>query len=242
MLNEVKPNNRVQIELESDNPFLRNVRGIVLAVTSKSVVLVTDCGELMEVHEGDILSITPITMPKIVSDSLMELKNYYAEVYELESKLRQLRGKEEELKQKLFDALFLSKFNIYGAKNRLDKSIGVELFFQKDVISYNISFEANQNNQIEIWILVSNHIEYPDLDMDRDVEKIIRVHAPNEKDHLAKCFPFASMIQEVEKKVAHVQDIQYSVQTIYRILVDVTRDNFLDVREKIRAGLILLRK
>lgn len=240
---EVKPNNRIQVEMEHDDPSLRNVRGIVLAVGQKSIILVTDYGELLEVFDDRILSITNITMPRMVSDCLTELKNYYAEVYELELKLKSLREKEQKLKQDLYDASFLSKFNIYGAKNRLDKSIEPELMsFQKDVVSYQISFQANKNEHIEILVLVSNQIEYPDLDEIRDIDKIIRVHAPDVKELLEKCFPFASKPQELEKKVVHEKDIIYNVQTLYRMCVEVTKENFLEVREKIKSGLIKLQK
>ncbi|MFF2531470.1 hypothetical protein ACFVS2_21420 [Brevibacillus sp. NPDC058079] len=240
---DVKPNNRLQIELENDNNALRNLRGIVLAVEAGVIILVTDYGELEEIYEDKILSITSINMPKLVSDSMTELKNHFAEIYELEVKLKMLRDKEPDLIQNLFDANFLSKFNINGAKNRLDRSIDQSLTkFMKDVVSYQITFASNPNNQIEILIQISNHIDYPNLDEVRDVDKIIRVHAPNEYELLEKCFPFASKPTELEKKVVHEEESVYSVRTQYRMNVDVSKDNFLEVRQQIIKGLMKLKK
>ncbi|WPS85389.1 hypothetical protein SMD22_01810 (plasmid) [Brevibacillus halotolerans] len=240
---EIKPNNRLQIEIESDNPALRNLRGIVLAIGEGVIILVTDFGELVEICEDKILSITSINMPKLVSDSMTDLKNHFVEIYELEAKLKTLRDKEPELIQSLFDANFLSKFNITGAKNRLDRSIDQSLMaFKKDVISYQISFDSNLNNQIEVMIQVSNQIDYPNLDEVRHVDKIIRVHAPDAKELLEKCFPFASKPQELDKKVVHEKESIYSVRTQYRMNIDVTKDNFLEVRQQIIKGLMKLQK
>jgi hypothetical protein len=240
---EIKLNNRIQFEVESENPSLRNVRGIVLAMGEASLVLVTDFGELTEICEDKILSITSINMPKPVSDAMTELKNHFAEIYELEVKLKELRENELSLKQSLFDANFLSKFNINGAKNRLDKSIdGSLMSFSKDTMSYQLTFGSNPNNEIEILVMVSNQIDYPNLDEVRDVDKIIRVHAPNVKELLEKCFPFTTKPKELEKKVVHEEDSIYSVRTQYRMNVDVTKDNFLEIREEIVKALIRLQK
>lgn len=240
---DVKPNNRLQLEVESEDPTLRNLRGIVLALGDMSIILVTDYGELIEIYEDKVLSISSVSMPKPVSDVMTDIKNHFAEVYELETKLKELREKEPELKQSLFDANFLSKFNISGAKNRLDKSIDPSLMnFGKDDVSYRVYFQSNPNSQIEIMIQVGNQIDYPQLDEIRDVDKIVRVHAPNVKELLEKCFPFASKPQEMEKKVVHEQDSLYSVRTLYKLNVDVTKDDFLEVREQIKKGLKKLQK
>ncbi|WCF11425.1 hypothetical protein NDS46_31195 (plasmid) [Paenibacillus thiaminolyticus] len=239
---DIKPSNRLQIEYESGEPSLQIYRGIVLARGEKSIILVSDYGELVEIYEDKILSISSITMSKLISDAMIELRNHYSEIYELELKLKELRSKELQLKQSLVDANLLSKFNISGAKNRLDKSIDQALLcFEKDELSYRIYFESNPNNQIEVIIQVSNHIDYPQLDEVRDVEKIVRVHAPNIRDLLVKCFPF-SKPQEIEKKVIHEEGSIYSVRSIYQINVDVTKDSFLDIRELIKKGLKKLRK
>lgn len=240
---DIKPNNRLQLEVESDDPSLRNLRGIVLALGDMSIILVTDYGELIEVFEDKVLSISSVSMPKPVSDVMTDMKNHYAEVYDLELKLKELRGKEPGLKQSLFDANFLSKFNINGAKNRLDKSIDPMLMkFGKDDVSFRIYFQSNPNSQIEIMIQVANQIDYPQLDEVRDVEKIVRVHAPNVKELLEKAFPFASKPLEIEKNVVHELESIYSVRTLYKLTVDVTKDDFLEVRERIEKGLIKLQR
>jgi hypothetical protein len=235
---EIKPNNRVQIELESDSPSLRNLRGIVLAVGHTSIILVSDYGELVEVFKDNVLSITTINMPKLVSDMMTELKNYFSEIYELELKLKELKETEPFLQQQLFDANFLSKFNIAGAKNRLDKSIDSSLlFFKKDSMSYRIEFLSNPNSQIEIYIHVVNQIDYPNLDEVSDVDKILRVHAPRVQELLEKCFSFATKPKEMEKTVVHEDDTLYNVKTKYRLTTDVTRENFLETRQKITNAL-----
>jgi hypothetical protein len=240
---DIKMNNRLELEVESENPALRNIRGIVLAVGDHFLILVTDYGESLEVLEDRILSISSVSMPKLVSDCMTEMKNHYAEMYDLELRLKALREQEVKLKQALYDANFLSRFNIFGSKNRLDKSVDPNLLtFEREALSYRTSFESNRNEQIEILVKVSNELDYPDLDEVRDVDKIIRVHAPQAGGLLEKCFPFASKPQELEKKVIHEKDSLYSVETLYRLNVDVSRDTFLDVRESIIKGLIRLRK
>jgi len=241
---EIKPNNRLQIECESEEAVYRNIRGIVLAISDKSIIMVTDFGELMEIDEDKILSITQIQFPKIVSDSLMNLKNYYNEIYELEHRLKEMRKNEELLKSELFDANFLARFNINGAKNRLDNSIDHSLLhFKQDNLSYQISFQSNPNNQIELNIVVANHFEYYNLlDEVGDVEKIIRIHAPNVKELLEKCFPFASKAEELEKRVMHEGESMYSVRTSYRLTIEMDQDNFLEMRQKLINGLNRLRK
>lgn len=240
---DIKPNNRLQIECENEDAVYRNIKGIVLAVGDKSAILVTDFGEQVEIFEENMLSITQINFPKVVSDALVDLKAYFTEKYELEYRLKELQKKEDGLKHELYDANFLSRFNINGAKNRLDKSIDPSLlYFQKDVLSFRIYFESNPNSQIEIKCLVANQFEYYNLDEIGDVEKIIRVHAPNVKDLLEKCFPFASKPVELEKKVVHEQDSLYSVRSLYQMNADVTQENFLSMRAEIIKGLNRLRK
>lgn len=243
IFDEFKVNNRVQIEYENEDPTLRNVRGIILGISSNAVILVTDFGQLLEIHEHTILSITKISFDKIVSDALTELKNHFNEVYELELKLKEVRGGEIELVNNLYDSNFLSRFNIAGAKNRMDNSVDSDLLsFRKDNLTFKVCFKANPNNQIEIYIKVFNSFEYYNLDEIGDVDKIIKIHAPNVKDVIQKAFPFESRVAEIEKKVVHENESMYSVSTEYRMNVDVTADNFIAVREDIRKGLLKLKK
>jgi hypothetical protein len=243
IFDEFKVNNRVQIESENEDPTLRNVKGIILGISSNSIILVTDFGQLVEIHEHKILSITKISFDKIVSDALTELKNHFNEIYELEMKLKDVRENESALVSSLFDANFLAKFNIIGAKNRLDNSIEKEMLnFTKDVLTFKVHFLSNPNNQIEVYVRVFNTFEYYNLDEIGDVDKIIRVHAPNEKDFIQKSFNLNTKVEELEKKVVHEKDSNYSVSTEYRMKVDVSQDNFLDIREEIIKGLMKLRK
>lgn len=242
IFDDYKVNNRVQIESENENPILRNVKGIILGITSNSVVLVTDFGQLVEIHAHKILSITKISFDKIVSDALTELKNHFNEIYELEMKLKSVRESEGRLVDNLFDANFLSKFNIIGAKNRLDNSIDKDMLtFSKGNLAFYVYFDSNPNNQIEIYVKVSNTFEYYNLEIG-DVDKIIRVHAPDEKEFIEKSFSFETKVEELEKKVIHEKDSFYSVAALYRMKVDVSQENFLSVREDIKKGLRKLRK
>lgn len=240
---ELKINHRVQIESENDDPALRSIKGIVLGFEENSVILVTDFGELVEIDKNKILSITKISFDKIVADALMKLKNHYNEIYELEMKLKSAKEREPQLISNLYDANFLSKFNIRGAKNRLDNSIDKELLeFHKDPLSFKVYFSSNPDNQIEIYIKVFNTFEYYNLDEIGDVEKIIRVHAPNVKDVIEKSFHLETKVEELEKKVVHEKDSFYSVVTVYRMKVDITKENFLQIREEIKKGLMRLKK
>lgn len=241
--NEVRINNRLQIECENDNSTLRNVRGIVLNVTEKEIILITDYGQQIEIPEDKILSIIKINFDKYISDSLTEIKNHYNEIYEMEQKLKELKLNETELINKLFDANFLSKFNIEGAKNRLENSIDDSLLsFTKDNLTFTISFGANPNDQIELNIRVYNTFEYYNLNETTDVEKIIRVHAPNIKDVVEKCFIFKGDVMELDKKVVHEKDNIYNVSTLYKLMINVSQDNFLEVREEIKKGIERLKK
>lgn len=243
IFDDFKVNNRVQIEYENEDPTLRNIRGIILGFSSNAVILVTDYGQLTEINEHQILSITKISFDKVVSDALTELKNHFNDIYELEMKLKEVRGSEAALVNSLFDANFLSRFNISGAKNRLDNSIEKELLsFTKNNLTFDVRFKANPNNQIEIYWKVFNTFEYYNLDEIGDVDKIIKVHAPNVKDVIQKAFPFDSRVEELEKKVVHEKDSMYSVSTEYRMKVDVSEENFLSVREDIQKGLSKLKK
>lgn len=240
--NGIKPNNRIQLECEHEDPIYRNVRGIVVEVGEKSLILVTDYGDLIEIFEDKVLSVTPITFPKVVSDSLVKIKSYYTDIYDLEFKIKVLKEEEERYKEELFDANFLSKFNVRGAKNRLDKSIEPSLLtFLQEPLSYRIFFDSNPNEQIELHVWVANQFEYHNLDM-HDTDKIIRVHAPNIKELLEKSFPFCSKPQELDKQVVHEGEAIYSVRTSYRLNLDITQDNFLEMRDLLINGIKKLSK
>lgn len=240
---DIKVNNRLQVESEHDNPIYRNIKGIVLSKDDKTVLLVTDFGELVEIYKENILSVTQIQFPKIISDSLMNLKNHYQEIYELNERLKVLEKRKPKLQNNLFDANFLSKFNIEGAKNRIEKSIDSSLLsFRKEPYSFHITFDSNPNDQIEILVTIGNHFEYYNLDEIGNVDKIIRRHAPDFKDALEKEFSYATEIMEGEQMVVHEQDSMYVVRSTYKILVDVNQESFMDVRAKIQKSLKALKR
>lgn len=237
----IKPNNRIQIECEHDDPTYRNIRGIVVEVSDSSLILVSDFGELLQILEQDVLSIQTVVFPKIVSDNLIKIKNYFTEIYELEFKLKKLKEEEIKFREDLFDANFLAKFNVRGAKNRLEKSIPLELLnFSNDSLEFKIKLDSNPNDEITIDILVSNQFDYPNLNLN-DSEKIIRNHAPDKKEVIQKAFPFTTRIEEVEHDVVHEEDTLYSVRTRYRLKFDITQDGFLERRQQLTNGLTKLR-
>ncbi len=241
--NEIRPNNRLQIEYESSSPVTRSVKGIVLDVLDGHIILITDYGDLLEIYEDKVLSLTKINFDKFVSDTLSEIKAYHLEIYELEQKLKTLKLQEPELRSKLYDSNFLSKFNIVGAKTRLENSIDKSLLdFVSNELTYKISFDANPNEQIELNIVVSKSFEYYNINKTSDVEKIKRIHAPNVKDVIEKSFAFKGEVKEIEKGVMHESDSNYCVSVFYKLFIDVTVDNFLKVREEIIKGLMKLKK
>ena len=100
----------------SDDPFKRNLKGIVLAVEENSVIFITDTGECITLEKNNIISVKKNNFDKEVSESLTKCKNYYAEIYSLETKLKELKEKRLLYIQSMTDSKFLAKFNIEGAK------------------------------------------------------------------------------------------------------------------------------
>ena len=237
ILNDIRANMRVQVECEHSSPAYRNMRGIVLAIEENTLHLVTDFGELVELHEDKIINVQQIQFPKIISDSLVQLRNHFQELYELKKQIKLRKQQEQQLIYQLFDANFLARFNIHGAKTRLDNSIPADLrYFKKDTLTFDIHFESNPNNQIELHFIISNHFEYYNL-ADGKMEQITRIHAPQYKDILNKAFPYATTVEEGESKVVHEQDSFWHVRTFYCVKIDVTQGNFLAVRERIIKSL-----
>lgn len=231
---DIKINNRLQFEIENDDYSLRNIRGLIFYVGDGFVTVITDFGEMIDIFEDKVLSITKITFDKIVSDSLNELKNHYSEIDGLQRKLDNLKEREPALRVKLQDANFLSKFNIHGAKTRLNNSIPEELLsFKRDNLDYVLKIRTNPDSQVELDIKVFNSFEYYNLDEINDVDKIIRIHAPDVSNLIKSCFKKTKMIDTIESKVAHDRDSIYNVYTTYNLKIDVNKDNFRQTREYI---------
>lgn len=235
---EIRAGNRLLIESEHKNPIYRSVRGIVLAVDNRTILLVADFGELIELHESSILSVTQVSFPRIVGERLVDLKNYYEKCFLLENELEELKQQKEPLIKSLFDANFLSKFNINGAKIRLENSIDKELLeFKRKMFGYKVGFKGVPGNQMEMVLTVSNYFEYYNLEEVGNAEKIVRSYAPDAKKLIAKSFPFSESVKELEKRVVHIEGDHYSVESLYVITIDMNEDNFLEQRDKIIAGL-----
>lgn len=239
---EVEINNRLQIDTETRDNGLETFRGIVIDINNYELTLVTDFGKLITINKNDVLSITKISFDRTISSSLINIKNYYHEKKELEDRLKELIKQEDKLIEDLFDANMLARFNIAGAKNRLDKSIPKKLLnFKRGIYDYNIYFSYNPNNEIEIIFKASNTFEHYNPEK-VEMDKIVRVHAPNEKDVIEKSFNYLGTIKEIDKSAVHEEKNIYTVFTIYKMFVEVTANNFVQVRKKIIKGLEKLRR
>lgn len=239
---EIQINNRLQIDVETQINGLDTYKGIVIDKNDYSLMLVTDFGKLITINKNDILSITKINFDRVISTSILNIKNYYQEKKELEDKLKKLNQKENKLIEDLFDANMLSRFNITGAKNRLDKSIPNNLLnFNRGTYTYNIYFSCNPNDEIEIIFKASNTFEHYSSE-NIDIDKIIRVHSPKENDVIEKSFNSLGKLIEIEKSAVHEEGNIYTAFTIYKMFVSVNVDNFIDVRKKIIKGLNMLKK
>lgn len=242
MYSEIKVNSKVQVDQESENPVLRSLRGIVIKVMLDHLVIVTDFGELIEVNFNDILNITKINFDRITSEAMNEIKGYYVNIYETELKLAELNKMKDEMKLKLYDAIFLSKFNIEGAKNRLLSTIPVELLkFEKEGLFYNSIIKLNTEKEIEINISVSQNIEYPDLMQTGPVDRIIRTYAPDEFERIQCTFNCKYNLNIVDKKLLHIEKDIYRVSVTYSIILPVTEKNLQATRQELINGLNQIR-
>lgn len=239
---EIQINNRLQIDVETVESGLDTYRGIVIDISDSKLILVSDFGKLITIYRDDILSITKINFDRAISSSILNIKNYYQERKDLEDRLNTLLNQEEQLVEDLFDANMLSRFNIAGAKNRLDKSIPKDLLrFNRGIYNYNIYFSHNPNNEIEIMFKASTTFEHYNSE-NIDIDKVIRAHSPNEKDVIEKSFDNLGKVLEVERNAVHETGDIYTVFTIYKMLVEVNVENFVTVREKIKRSLNKLKR
>lgn len=238
---EIQINNRLQIDIETDSG-LDTYRGIVIDIDEDELLLVTDFGKLISVNRNDVLSITKISFDRAISTSIMNIKNYYQEKKELEDKLEALIKQEPNLIEELFDANMLARFNIEGAQNRLDKSISQDLLnFSRGIYSYHTYFSSNPNDEIELIFKVSNSFEHYSSE-NLDMDKVIRVHAPNERDVILKSFGKIGQVREIEKNVVHEKENYYTVFTVYKMLISVDAESFAEIRKEIVKGLKNLKK
>lgn len=244
---EIAVNNRLEIILEieggdagstnSGEKVLKCHRGIVIEIDVYFIILVSELGEILEIMKEDIIYISKISFDRQISSAIMDIKNYYQEKIELEKKLRDLDKLEPQLMEELYDANLLSKFNIFGARNRLNKSIPKSyLDFSRGVYNYNISFSHNPNSEIEITLKASNNITHYNPE-NVEVDKMIRVHAPDEKLVIEKSFNGLHKVKELERYVEHEKDNIYNVISVYKVNIELTEETFLDKREEICVAL-----
>lgn len=241
-LTEVRPNLRIQLEIEHKEPSYRMVRGIVIDNTENAILLITDFGEVMEIREEEILSLTTTNFPRAVSSVLQELRNIHEEIYQIKRGVKELEGEVEGKLESLKDAHFLSKYNVQGAKNRLEHSISLEeRNFMSKNLNFQILFSYNGNEELQLHVHAMELIDYPQFDEEKDVEKIVRAHAPDIKDWLQKVFNKCKTIKMVEQGVRHVEGTNYHVLSAYTLAFESNEQSFLSIREHIKQGLIKLR-
>ena len=247
---EVAINNRIEviIEVEIQNTNgesdreLRSHRGLVMEIDEAYMILVSELGEVLEIERNDIICINRISFDKQISAVITKIKTYYQEKMELKEKLRELDELEPELMEELYDANLLAKFNIYGARNRLNKSISREFFnFNRGSYKYIVKLDCNPNSEIELYFKVYNNTTHYSSD-NIDLDKMIRVHAPDDKGVIEKAFNSLYKVEELKKYVEHEIDDIYNVISTYKVNIEITEAIFVDKRDEICESLNNLRK
>lgn len=234
-LSELAETNRIQVDVEYNDESshrIESYKGMVYEVEKNCLHMITDFGLLISIDSEDILNITKISIDKNVASGINAVRKYYKEKQELETRLDALNSKEQKIIQSLLDVNMLSKFNIEGAVNRMQKSMDASLFkFERNNLHHDISLDSDENSQIIMTILVSDYIEHYLHEFDTD--KLIRSNAPDEKTLLTDIFAPIGKVIEKKKTVAHMQEMIYKITTEYRVTTKVTKQNFLEVRKKI---------
>lgn len=241
-LTEVRPNLRIQLEIEHKEPSYRMVRGIVIDHTEDLILLVTDFGEVMEIRAEEILSLATTNFPRAVSSVLQELRNTQEEIYQIKQGIKEKENEIEVMLESLKDAHFLSKYNVQGAKNRLEHSIlPEERTFKSKNLQFQLHFSSNGNEEIELHIHAMELIDYPQFDEEKDVEKLVRAYAPDLKEWLQKIFNKCKTNKLKEQGVRHVKETSYHVFSAYSLAFESDEQTFLSVREHIKQGIVKLR-
>ena len=240
-MNNLIVNNYVKIEFENENPLERKISGIIFDVKIDFILILTEYGEIVKIEKDKILSVEKTEFNPIVKNQLKEIHGFYSELSKMRNNILRLESKTQLYKERLYDANFLANFNIYGAKNRIENSVPNSLFeFSKNNLLFKISIEI-RDEQLELSFKVFNSFEYYNLKETSDIEKIIRVHAPNVKDSIIFRNKNFLEILEVEKKVIHEQGNIYSVLTHYKVPINITVENFIEIRNEIIESLKMLK-
>ncbi|MFY0516226.1 hypothetical protein ACOMCU_00150 [Lysinibacillus sp. UGB7] len=240
--NDIKENSRIQIELEHEIPIYRTIRGIVISVTENEVFVLTDFGEQVQISKDAILAHSSTSFSKVVSEVLQRMRNHYETMFQLQKEYEEYEKALPELQDDLHDAQFLSKFNLPGVKARLEHSISPELLnFKAKDLEFNVYFQTVEGGQFEAYIAVKRIVDYPQFDIERDMEKFKRYQSPDVLEWLERCFK-ARKIEEKERMVFHVSETFYAAKTLYRLQFDITAENFIDFRMRFIDALEQLKK
>ena len=243
-INEISANNRLEIEYLSDDSFKRNMKGIVLATTEDKIVFITDTGDRIELDKDKILSAEKNNFEKIISDNLTITKNYYLEIYNLETKLEELKLQQEEHKQRMFDSKFISKFNIIGATNILNNYLKDFNTFRIGDSVFTIDFynEDNNENEVFIKILGAKKFEFYNTENKEDLNRAMETYAPNKQKELEIIFPFIQYIFIERRHLERVSDDVFKAVTLYNGTIKLNKDNFVDIRNELKKSLQRLNK
>lgn len=228
-LSDLKKNNRILIEVHNKEGCFDEKKGLILDIDEFYIYIVSLNGDLLEIPLDEIVSVTKISFDKAVSESLVSLREQYDKLLELKEKVVEMEEDIPTLKSNLFDSRFLSNFNLLGAKNRIINSINPEfLSFSVGEVKYDIDFNIDDNEKLELRFNISNHFEYHDSELLSNKEKVINAYSPNKIELLNKIFNFADKIEEGDTKVKHLEEYQYCVSTNYKCKILITKDNFLE--------------
>ena len=238
---DVRPNNRLEIFMEHENPALRTIQGIVLKKENEKLILISTQGQIVEVYKYAILSIQKVNFDRAISEKIVQLKKLYEEILTYEARLKVLKEKTPVAITELQDANFISNFNIEGAKHRLEHSIEPKLLSFENRMYYEIAFETLQNTHINIIIRIKNDFTLKDTDSMTNVEKLKKDYCPNEIDVLNKVFVYATQISLNQQEIIFNKNSNYSAYSTYVVSVEVNKDNFLRRRKEIRRSLFGLK-
>lgn len=237
MVWDLRINQRIEVDFERNGEY-EVLRGIVLKKQDDCLVLVTDRGKVEQVRYDEVLAVRTVTFPRVVSEALSRLKNYYVERMEMEQKLRELLEQETRLIQQLRDAMFLSNFSLQGAIHRLYMTIEEGLrVFQARNLFFRVSFEAHGEEGVAVIVQVKTLFEHYQEDLSKlDVDQVLRIYHPRALDWVKRAFPGFSVFEE-DAQIQHEEGNVFCVKVKYRIVVQMDEHSFLDQRERIVIGL-----
>lgn len=241
-IDAIRENGRIQIDIEkniNNESVIENYKGIVVDVDMEFVSIITDYGKKVDIRKKDIIALSKHVFDKNLSQSIMKLKSFYKEKKELEKRIEALNGKEYNLVDNLLDANMMSKFNLLGAKNRLEKSIPEDLLtFSRGIYLYNISLSITRKDEINLDVRATNVMDLYAV----NVDKAIKAYAPDEFELLERTFAEIGTVEDVEKNLIHIDGDLYEIVSSYRIRIKIDKDNFTEKKKAIVKNIKTLRK